>query len=466
MHRFLIWALLFLFITRAANGRDAPSRLAIHLEAEKAVLTANAILSATPGFTGSGYAGDFSANGAKILWTIPHARSGLYDVKIRCRTPFGPKGYDLSINGRKTSGKFADTGGKFVTQAAGKAELRDGANTIEIDRGWGYFEIDSLDLVPSGSAPPLAKPSGTLSDPLASTQARALMRSLLRSYGSKTLSGQYNLDDIAYIHATTGRTPAILGSDLMDYSASRLAHGTKPDGTTERIVEAARTGLIVTLVWHWNAPADLIDTPAQPWYKGFYTAATTFNLQQALDHPGSDNYKLLLKDIDAIAAELQKYSDAGVPVLWRPLHEAEGGWFWWGAKGPEPFKQLWRLMHQRLTQTHHLHNLIWVYSSGTNPQWYPGDDVVDIVGIDEYPADVADPCAQDWDTLLKSYGGRKPLALSEFGGVPDIARMHRYGVRWLYFVTWGHTAQKMPPADVLRIYAQPSVVTRAAPPLP
>ena len=96
-------------------------------------------------------------------------------------------------------------------------------------------------------------------------------------------------------------------------------------------------------------------------------------MQKALADPNSADYKLLLRDMDAIAVQLQKFSDAGVPVLWRPLHEAEGGWFWWGAKGPEPFKKLWRLMYDRFTNVHHLHNLIWVDCSGTNPDWYPGD---------------------------------------------------------------------------------------------
>jgi mannan endo-1,4-beta-mannosidase len=150
-----------------------------------------------------------------------------------------------------------------------------------------------------------------------------------------------------------------------------------------------------------------------------------------------------------------------VPVLWRPLHEAEGGWFWWGAKGPEPFKKLWRLMHDRMTNKHQLHNLIWVYSSGTDPKWYPGDDVVDIVGIDQYPSDVSDPLGTVWETLIKQYDGRKMLALTEFGGVPDVERMRRFGVRWSYFTSWqGDLGPKRHPLPQLRrLYSYPGVVT-------
>ena len=69
-------------------------------------------------------------------------------------------------------------------------------------------------------------------------------------------------------------------------------------------------------------------------------------------------------------------------MLWRPLHEASGGWFWWGAHGPDPFKQLWELMFRRFTEVHELHNLIWVYTADptAHHDWYPGDDMVDVVG--------------------------------------------------------------------------------------
>ena len=165
--------------------------------------------------------------------------------------------------------------------------------------------------------------------------------------------------------------------------------------------------------------------------------------------------------MDVIAVQLQRLSDAHVTVLWRPLHEAEGGWFWWGAKGPGPFKQLWRLMHDRLTNVHHLHNLIWVDCSGLNPDWYPGDAYVDVVGVDAYPSDVTDPLSATWDTLTKEYGGRKLLALTEFGGVPDVEKMRRFGVRPSYFVSWtGDLGPKKNATEALtRIYQSEAVVT-------
>ena len=122
--------------------------------------------------------------------------------------------------------------------------------------------------------------------------------------------------------------------------------------------------------------SDLINNDTVKWWSGFYTYATTFNLTAALN-PSSANYQLLLRDIDAIAVQLLRLQAANIPVLWRPLHEAEGGWFWWGAFGPENAKTLYRLVYKRLTETHKLRNLIWVWNS-VSPAWYPGDDVVDI----------------------------------------------------------------------------------------
>ena len=454
--------------TLPALGAPSP----IHLEAEDAALTGVTVRTAQPGFSGKGYVGDFAATGSKIVWTIPNAHAGLYQARIRVLTPSGAKGYDLVVNGHKSSGMLPESGNAFSSQPAGRVELADGVNTVEMDRGWGYYDVDALDLTPAPPPTPLAPIPATLSDPKATPEARALMSSLVRTYGAKTLSGQYEPKDTAYVQSVTGRTPALYGGDLIDYSPSRVAHGTRPEGTTEAIIQRARAGQIVTLSWHWNAPSGLVnavvtDKSGKPvdalWYKGFYTEATTFDLQKALDDPASIEYALLLRDMDVIAVQLQKFQAARVPVLWRPLHEAEGGWFWWGAKGQEPFKRLWRLMHDRLVNVHGLHNLIWVDCSGLDPKWYPGDDVVDVIGIDAYPSDPADTLDSTWDTLAAQYGGRKMIALSEFGGVPDVARMQRHGVRWSYFVSWtgGVGPHKMAAPELKRLYGEAAVGTKA-----
>lgn len=201
-------------------------------------------------------------------------------------------------------------------------------------------------------------------------ETKALMSYLVEGYGSNILSGQHTLEDAQWIKDHTGKYPAMLSTDMMDYSPSRVEHGATST-EVDKAIQWAKEGGIVTFVWHWNAPKGLHDIPGKEWYRGFYTEATTFDVQYALNHPESEEYQLIQRDIDAIAAQLKRLQDAHVPVLWRPLHEAEGRWFWWGAQGPDSAKQLYRIMYDRLTHYHHLNNLIWVWNS-ESPEWYPG----------------------------------------------------------------------------------------------
>jgi mannan endo-1,4-beta-mannosidase len=441
----------------------------IHLEAEEGTLTGVTVATARASFSGTGYVTGFANPGDNVAFSF-RAPPGIRDLRIRYSAPFGDKGYDLVVNGTRLSGLFRGTGNAFATHAAGKVELKAGVNTIVIEKGWGYFDIDYIELTPVAMVG-VRQPPGRLADPKAAGATHALFGYLVERYGRQTLSGQYDLSEAEYIHATTGRWPAILGGDFMDYSPSRRAYGADPTGTTEQMIRAAREGHIVTMSWHWNAPKDLLDKTYKNergesvdahWYKGFYTNATTFDVARALSRPDSEEYRLLLRDMDAIATELKKFAAANVPILWRPLHEAEGAWFWWGAKGPAPFKTLWHLMFDRFTKMHGLHNLIWVFTSGTKPEWYPGDAYVDVIGVDAYPSDPNDPLSSTWEALLKSFDGRMLLALTEFGGVPDIERMKRFGVRWSYFVSWtGDLGPKKTPKDILtRVYLSPDVINR------
>lgn len=136
-----------------------------------------------------------------------------------------------------------------------------------------------------------------------------------------------------------------------------------------------------------------------------------------------------------------------------------------GAKGPAVYRQLWAMVYDRLTLVDGIHNLLWVYTSAEDPAWYPGDDRVDIVGIDAYPKDLEDAESGLWDTLLEQHNGQKMLAISEFGGVPDIPRMQHFGERWLYAVSWSAELgpKKNDPSDLKRIYTSPGVTTLPAP---
>jgi len=130
-------------------------------------------------------------------------------------------------------------------------------------------------------------------------------------------------------------------------------------------------------------------------------------------------------------------------VLFRPLHEAEGAWFWWGAEGPEPCKKLYRLLYDKLTNEYGLDNLIWTWTGSTSPEsseWYPGDDVVDMVGCDKYNAADGKPnlssIASTFYSLVKSTEGEKMVAMTENDSIPSLENLINDKAAWLYFCPW------------------------------
>ncbi|CAG8206899.1 unnamed protein product [Penicillium salamii] len=274
-------------------------------------------------------------------------------------------------------------------------------------------------------------------DPSATKGARSLLRLIQSRFGSQYLSGQQDLVSLEWVQENIGQTPAMLGSDFMDYSPSAVAHGTKSHAV-ENVINFHHQGGINALVWHWHAPACLYDNSEHPWYSGFYTEATCFDIKAALaeGNRNGTNYRLLLRDIDAIAAQIKRLSAADVPILFRPLHEPEGGWFWWGAKGPEAFHQLWDLIYTRITEHHGLHNIVWVCNTAESA-WYPGNDKCDIATVDHY-AEAGDHgvLQEKWHKLNEVTGGKKVLALAEVGVLPDPEEQANTNTHWAYWMCW------------------------------
>jgi mannan endo-1,4-beta-mannosidase len=253
-------------------------------------------------------------------------------------------------------------------------------------------------------------------------------------WGKAVIAGQADLtwkdsvDMAERVHADTGKYPALMGYDFMNYD------GSEADGQhqTEEAIAFSRKGGLVSFHWHWRMKGKFYA------HEPDARKNTDFIIPMDKDSQG---YRQINRDIDDIAVQLKRLQDAGVPVLWRPLHEASGGWFWWGrarSDGVAPsaaYIQLWRHMHDRLVNHHGLRNLIWVWN-GQDPAWYPGDDVVDISGYDIY--DKTDnkaygSQAQTYRTLQR-HG--KPIALSETSYIPDPDKMAADGAWWLWFMVW------------------------------
>jgi hypothetical protein len=274
--------------------------------------------------------------------------------------------------------------------------------------------------------------------PNASPEVQSLLSYLSDIYGKKILSGQQagprGTNDLgfelSYLTNTTGKLPALLALDLIA-SAGQAPRRDTQHLTAKWAIEwyTKRRG-VVALCWHWYAP---LGEPV------FYTKDTKFDLSRAVTD-GTEENQALLRDLEFIADDLALLRDAHVPVLWRPMHEVNGRWFWWGAQGPEPYQKLWRLMFDRFTHERGLTNLLWVFSPGAETDladWYPGDAYVDMIGQDHYPMDGnRGPAKEVFDELVALGRGNKLVGMSENGPIPDIDRVVSEKADWLFFTTW------------------------------
>ncbi|GGX97315.1 glycosyl hydrolase [Pseudoduganella dura] len=295
-------------------------------------------------------------------------------------------------------------------------------------------------------------------DAQADRATRATFSYLRSIWGIAILAGQSDLtwkdaiDMTERVHADTGKYPALMGYDFMNYGMT----GNDADGLrqTDEAIAWARRGGLVEFSWHWRDPA-LLRTPLVN-KANFYAREadarknTPFTIpvsQGTLDRT-SPAFRQLDDGIDLVAGELKKLAAAGVTVLWRPLHEASGnhgdGWFWWGRTRADGVPQayanimLWRHMFDRLVNMHGIHNLIWVWN-GQDPAWYPGDDVVDIISYDIYDTSDDKTYGSQVKTYLKARvttADHKPVALSENSYIPDPDRIAADGAWWLWFMTW------------------------------
>ncbi len=247
-------------------------------------------------------------------------------------------------------------------------------------------------------------------------------------------SPDYEMD---YILESTGKLPAMRGLDFMNNDFA---------GVVSRAKDWDAKGGLVTVCWH--------------------TGVNGSGYQESLDDDpdfgkllteGTDEYYAMMKSWDNAAKALQELRDADVPVLWRPFHEFDGQWFWWGKGGSENFIKLWQLMHDKFTNEYGLDNLIWVlgYSGEVKNGWYPGDEYVDVIGSDTYDNSTNKSA---WDKLLKV--ADKPMAFHECGKVPKIEKFESDGDMWSWFMVW-HTdyIKSNSPKHLTAIYNSEKVIT-------
>ncbi|MBR4224501.1 MAG: beta-mannosidase [Oscillospiraceae bacterium] len=415
----------------------------VRYEAEDAALSGMSAVTES-GWSGGGYV-RMEGTGS-CTFTISVKSSGFWDLTFVSSGMGSEKYNDVSVDGNNI-GQFRSESEKISSSRMRGTYLTKGEHKVAVTPSWGWIRLDCLDVAPAAvDTASLYKVSPTLSNKNASSRTKRLMKYLCKNYGKNVLSGQQcegmESAEFRAIREATGKSPAIMGLDLMDYSGSRVSRGSKSK-TVEQAIAFDKAGGIVTICWHWCAPDKYIkqgnDKDGHPnWWGAFYTDHVTgLKLSEIMADPESEGYKLLLDDIDRAAEQLKILKEHDIPVLFRPLHEASGGWFWWGADGADAYKALWKLMYERMTEHHGLDNLIWVYNA-QSADWYPGDEYVDIIGEDIYPGERQyDPQSGRFLDAAAYPGSHKIVTLSENGCLFDIDGAKERGTLWSWFCVWG-----------------------------
>jgi mannan endo-1,4-beta-mannosidase len=326
----------------------------------------------------------------------------------------------------------------------------------------GLFVLQCLSACVAASALEPANPN-------ANAKARAILnyfQSLGTRADKRLVSGQFTgagrgttLRLTDEIHGQTGLWSALVGADYVDYESGSLTF----KAPNQAAIQYWNQGGLVTISTH-------IYNPANPKGGGQRDQGVDLN---GLLAPNDETHTRWLQELDIIAAGLQELKEAGVVVLWRPFHEMNGGWFWWGAKEPDTFIKVWQHMFNYFSKTKGLDNLLWVYSPNHGDKtaaYYAGDHYVDLVGLDAY-TDFVDP------GHIKGYAEvaqiQKPFGFTEYEphgarnppGDYDYRRFLE-GVKKdfpkaVFFMSWDGKWSLARNENVKELLADPWIVNRA-----
>ena len=456
-------------------------------------------------YSGGKYAKPADASG--ITFTVKVEETAVYDITTKVLI----KQYDwitskITVNGvdvgsMLTTPRNCDS--SYVVSAS--AKMKTGKNTITVGNQAIGVDYITVERHPD----PEFKINATPVTPNASESARKVYSFLRENFGKKTISGMmisdqnfnYNYGDmkiippggctpadsckytdeqvswkgqtdIAEFYKRSGHYPAIGGFDMLFAAGGHHEEGWFKGYTENNILmteELWELGGIPTYTWHWKVGEDTVfytqGTPAgfnnpgcTEGVMGTSGTNTCFNYTKAFKgdkcaeiNETSQEYKDIVADVDIVSGYFKQLQDKGIAVVWRPLHEASGGWFWWGVGSAECYVQLYRLVFKRMVETNKLNNLIWVWNINTDPAlgydysalnaaWYPGDDYVDIVAVDIYdPLNDHNSAANYYNKIVSDVGTSKMIALSENGAIPDIDSIAEDKAYWSYWMTWSQT---------------------------
>ena len=444
-----------------------------------------------------------------MTFTVKVEETAVYDITTRVRI----KIYDWTTSKIVVNG--VDVGSMLTTPrncdssyvVSASAKMKAGENKITVGNQSIGVDYITVERHPD----PEYKISASPVTPNASESARKLYGFLRDNFGKKTVSGMmisdqnfnYNYGDmklippggctpadsckytdeqvswkgqtdIAEFYKRSGHYPAIGGFDMLFAAGGHHEEGWFRGYTENNLLmteDLWNMGGIPTYTWHWKVGEDTVfytkDTYPMNGFnasgctegvKGTSESNTCFNYTKAFKgdkcqdiNETSQEYKDIVADVDIVSGYFKQLQDKGIAVVWRPLHEASGGWFWWGTASAECYVQLYRLVFKRMVETNKLNNLIWVWNINTDPAlgydysalnaaWYPGDEYVDIVAVDIYdPLNDHNSAANYYNKIVSDVGTSKMIALSENGAIPDIDSIAEDKAYWSYWMTWSQT---------------------------
>ena len=419
-------------------------------EAEKAELKGGAKAATDlPEFSGDGYVTGFGSEGkASVVFEVDIPSNQHYDLSfnissgsaVNCRLKLGDE--------QLTEFRTTDNG-KFTYITIYGVFLTKGKQKLEITPENGDMCLDYLKIENNTSLSDISYDAkGELVNKKAGESAKELMSFLTENYGKYMITGQYayggDNSELDLIYRTTGKYPVIRFSNFEVPDESYDASFKEVDAAAEWYLN----GGISCVSWYWKAPSEKKSS--------FRTEDTDFDISKAVTDKeiaelteeelrelyskgdiSKECYGLLL-DIDNMAGQLTSLKNRGVPVLWRPLPEGCGDWYWWGAKGSDSYKWLWQLIYDRFTKYFELDNLIWIWNGQSNSAMVD-KRTFDIASVDLYfkgEKDYGSRFYEEFAAVQKFTGTDKLIAISECGSVPDMDTAFRDNAVWSFFGVW------------------------------
>ncbi len=313
-------------------------------------------------------------------------------------------------------------------------------------------------------------------DPKLQPEARAVLSYLHSIYGKKVIYGQSTNTGLGIgdwpnaeaMFKASGKYPAMLCIDVYGWNPPHWGESYR--GVVASYVKDAgrwyrdKHGL-VTMQYHWGNPL----IPDGSAWVGQPKNAPKVDVGKLVT-PGTEENKAAMEDLRKTADAMQPLADGHVPILFRPLHEIDGGWFWWtDRQKPENTAALFRLIYDYFVKKRGFHNMIWVYSAGVQKdpvefrkRFYTGSSYVDIAGVDVYSnqagQDYHADAYQNYYDVMKQVAPGKMLALCECDAVPSPAAMAK-GPTWLYALPWWAPGKDNPAEWVKQVANDPLMVT-------